>query len=89
MNVSPRMSSLEKKPASGGMPASDSAPMSNVQWVIGIVATGRPSGLMSCSSWTAWMTEPEPRNSRPLEKPWAMRWKIAATKAPTPSAANM
>ena len=44
---------------------------------------------MSCSSWTAWMTDPEPRNSRPLKKPWVMRWKIAAVNAPTPSAANM
>jgi hypothetical protein len=44
---------------------------------------------MSCSSWTAWMTEPEPRNSRPLKKPWVIRWKIAAVQAPTPSAANM
>jgi hypothetical protein len=45
--------------------------------------------FMSCSSWTAWITEPDPRNSRPLKKPWVMRWKIAAMNAPTPSAANM
>src|SRR5215208_5606677 len=35
------------------------------------------------------MTDPEPRNSRPLKKPWVTRWKIAAAYAPTPSAANM
>jgi hypothetical protein len=35
------------------------------------------------------MTDPEPRNRRPLKKPWVMRWKIAAVNAPTPSAANM
>jgi len=44
---------------------------------------------MSCSSATAWMTEPEPRKRRPLKKPWVMRWKMAALKAPTPSEANM
>ena len=44
---------------------------------------------MSCSPSTAWMTEPEPRKRRPFVKPWAMRWKMAATKAPTPRAANM
>src|SRR6476620_11268014 len=44
---------------------------------------------MSCSSWTAWITDPEPRKSRPLKKPCVIRWKIAAVNAPTPSDANM
>ena len=64
-------------------------PMSIVTYVIGIFFDSPPIWRMSCSSSTAWMTEPEPRNSRPLKKPWVMRWKIAAVKAPTPSAANM
>ncbi len=33
---------------------------------------------MSCSSETAWMTEPEPRNSSALKKACVNRWKIAA-----------
>ena len=44
---------------------------------------------MSCSPDMAWMTEPEPRNSRALKKAWVMRWKIPAAKAPTPQARNM
>ncbi len=78
-----------KKPASGGIPAIARVPMSIVQWVTGILRCRPPMLFMSCSSWTAWMTLPEPRKRRPLKKPWAIRWKIAATKAPTPSAANM
>ncbi len=71
------------------MPAIAIAPISIVQWVIGIFRHSAPMRFMSCSSWTAWITDPEPRNSRPLKKPWVMRWKIAAVHAPTPSAANM
>ena len=89
MNDSPMIASFEKKPASGGMPASESAPIRNVQWVIGMRRHSPPIRRMSCSSWTAWMTEPEPRKSRPFVKPWAMRWKMAAMKAPIPSDANM
>ncbi len=44
---------------------------------------------MSCSPSTAWMTEPESRKSRPLKKPWVIRWKIAAVQAPTPNEANI
>ena len=47
-----------------------------VQWVIGIFRHRPPMSLMSCSSWTAWITQPEPRKSRPLKKPWVMRWKM-------------
>jgi hypothetical protein len=80
---------LLKKPASGGMPAIAMVPMSIVQCVIGIFRHRPPMRFMSCSSWTAWITEPEPRKSRPLKKPCVIRWKIAAMYAPTPSAANM
>ena len=80
---------MEKNPARGGMPAMAIVPISIVQWVIGIFRHSPPMRFMSCSSWTAWITEPEPRNSRPLKKPCVIRWKIAATYAPTPSAANM
>ncbi len=80
---------MEKNPARGGMPAMAIVPISIVQWVIGIFRHSPPMRFMSCSSCTAWITEPEPRNSRPLKKPWVIRWKIAAVNAPTPSAANM
>ena len=80
---------MEKKPAKGGMPAIAIVPTSIVQCVIGIFRQRPPILFMSCSSWTEWITEPLPRKSRPLKKPWAIRWKIAAAYAPTPSAANM
>ena len=71
------------------MPAIAIDPISIVTYVIGIFLRSPPILRMSCSSSTAWITDPEPRNSRPLKKPCVMRWKIAAVKAPTPSAANM
>ncbi len=80
---------MEKNPANGGIPAIAIVPTSIVTWVIGIFRQRAPILFMSCSSWTEWMTEPDPRNRRPLKNPCAMRWKIAATYAPTPSAANM
>ena len=36
-----------------------------------------------------WITLPAPKNSRPLKNACVIRWKIAATYAPTPAAANM
>ena len=35
-----------------------------------------PIFRMSCSSDTAWMTEPEPRNSSALKKACVKRWKM-------------
>jgi hypothetical protein len=84
-----RIESFEKKPENGISPTSASEPIRNIQRVKGISFPSPPIRRMSCSSWTAWMTEPEPRNSRPLKKPWVIRWKIAAANAPTPSDANM
>ena len=80
---------MEKKPAKNGMPEIARVPISIVAWVIGIFRHRPPIRFMSCSPSTAWITEPDPRNSRPLKNPWAMRWKIAATQAPMPRAANM
>jgi hypothetical protein len=45
--------------------------------------------VMSCSPWRPWITLPAPRKRSALKKAWVMRWKIAATNAPTPAAANM
>jgi hypothetical protein len=89
LKAPPRISSLEKKPASGGTPAMAIEPMSIVAYVIGILRARPPILRMSCSPSTAWITEPESRKSRPLKKPWLIRWKIAAVHAPTPSEANM
>ena len=57
-----------KKPASGGMPAMAIEPMSIVQWVIGILRHRPPMRFMSCSSWTAWMTEPRAQEEEALEE---------------------
>jgi hypothetical protein len=35
------------------------------------------------------ITEPAPRNSKPLKKACVTRWKIAAAHAPLPRARNM
>ena len=89
LSAPPSISSLEKKPASGGTPAIATEPMSIVTYVIGILRARPPILRMSCSPSTAWMTEPESRKSRPLKKPWVIRWKIAAVQAPTPNEANI
>jgi hypothetical protein len=39
--------------------------------------------------WTAWISEPAPRNSSALKNPWVNRWKTLAVYPPTPSAAIM
>jgi len=44
---------------------------------------------MFCSWWQATMTAPEARNSSALKKAWVIKWKIAASQAPTPSARNI
>ena len=54
---------------------------------------------MSCASscaWVAWyarciawMTLPEPRNSRALKNAWVVRWKMPAAYAPVPTPRNM
>ena len=59
------MSGFEANPFSGGMPEIARHEMANVAYVIGIFFLSPP---MSGISWlcTAWITEPAPRNSRPL-----------------------
>src|SRR5665811_2159724 len=60
--------------AIAGIPAIAIVPTSIVAWVIGILRQRAPIRFMSCSSWTEWITEPDPRKSRPLKKPCAIRW---------------
>jgi hypothetical protein len=72
-----RISSFEKNPAVSGNPASASDPIVKVQNVQGMKRRSPPIAemLFEC---TAWMSEPAPRNSSALKKPWVKRWKIDA-----------
>ncbi len=74
-----------QNPASGGMPASDSAPTTQVKVVHGILRHRPP---ISRTSWVCvpWITLPAARKSSALKKAWVMRWKTAAVQLPTPSA---
>ncbi len=48
-----------------------------------------PMSFFMSKLWTAWATEPEPRNRLALKKAWVKRWKTAAVQAPTPRAIAM
>ena len=77
------IASLEWKPAKPttcGMPipASDKLPITMSQWVMGMRDLRPPILRMSCSSETAWITEPAPRKRSALKKAWVAKWKIAA-----------
>ena len=43
---------------------------------------------MSCV-WTAWITEPDPKNRQPLKQAWVTMWKSPADTPPTPIPAIM
>src|ERR1035438_1189888 len=60
-----------------------------VACVMGILSFRPPIFRMSCSPPTAWITDPDPRNSRALKNACVNRWKMATQYAPTPSARNM
>ena len=83
-----RISSLDQKPASGKIPARAKEPMTKVVNVVGMYFFRPPISLMLLEC-TAWITDPEPRNSSALKKAWVKRWKIAATGPPTPSPKNI
>ena len=93
------ISSFEKKPANGQTPAIASVPIHIVIHVIGIHRRSPPMFRMSwasqsrCVWWNAscmaWITAPEPRNSRALKNACVMRWKTPAAYAPTPTPTNM
>ena len=78
-----------KKPAKGGKPLSASMPMRKVQKVSGIFCKSPPIFQMSCSSCSAWMTEPAARKSSALKKAWVVRWNIAASGPQQPTAMTM
>ena len=62
--------------------------MMNVVNVVGMYFFRPPISLMLLLC-TAWMTEPEPRNSSALKKAWVKRWNTPAVHAPTDRAATM
>jgi hypothetical protein len=61
----------------------------NVLNVVGMCSRRPPMSFFMSKECTAWLTEPEPRNSSALNMAWVNRWKIAAVQAPTPSAITM
>ena len=62
-----KISSLEIIPDNGGIPAIAKVPIKNVQYVTGILDFKPPINLMSCSPLIAWITEPAPKNNKPLK----------------------
>ena len=60
------ISSLEKKPDSGGRPAIASQATTIPNAVYGRNFRNRPMIRMSWLSWFPWITEPAPRNKQPL-----------------------
>ncbi len=98
-NAAPRISSFEKNPENGGMPA-----IASVAIHIRLAVHGRwwrspPMLRRSCaSSWEwvawyawciAWITLPDPRNSSALKNACVTRWKSPAAYAPVPTPRNM
>ena len=93
------ISSLEKKPAKGQIPAIARVAIHMTTHVTGMYLRSPPMLRMSCSSrwpsaWCAawcmeWMTAPAPRKRSALKNECVTRWKTAAVKAPTPAARNM
>ena len=84
-----RIESFEKKPDSGGMPVSASAPITNAMYVRGRNCRRPPIFRMSCSPMSAWMTMPAARKSSALKKACVIRWNIELAYAPSPAARNM
>ena len=74
---------------SSGRAASAAPPTMKLAYASGSFLHRPPILKMFCSWWQAMITEPEARNSSALKKAWVIRWKIAASQAPTPSARNM
>ena len=73
LNALHKISSFEKNPASGGMPAIASAEIKNVSHVVFMCFDSWPILNMSCSPESPWMTEPAPRNKHALKKAWVSR----------------
>ena len=72
-----RISSLEKKPLSGQMPAMARQATRNVAWVTGMRRRSPPMADISFEC-TAWMMKPAPRKSSALNMACVKRWNIEA-----------
>ena len=71
------ISSFEKKPLSGQMPAMARQAMRNVMCVTGIYRRRPPMADISLLC-TAWMMLPAPRNNNALNMAWVNRWNMPA-----------
>src|SRR5712692_6298107 len=80
-----RLASFEKKPASGGTPASASVPTTKTTPVCGILRKRPPIRKMSLVP-TAWITAPAARKRSALNTPWVKRCRTLASAAPAPAA---
>ena len=72
-----RISSLEKNPASGGIPAIAAVAIAKVAKVTGIFRASPPIFMMSCSPDKAWITLPAPRNRQALKNACVVTWNTA------------
>src|SRR3712207_5505567 len=72
-----RISSFEKNPENGGMPAMARQAIRNVQWVTGMYLRNPPIADISLEC-TAWMMLPAPRKSNALNMAWVKRWNMEA-----------
>src|SRR2546422_11679493 len=75
--VTAKMSSFEKNPLNGMIPARARHPISIVREVHGIDLRSPPIARMSFV-WTAWITDPAARKRRALKNAWFVRWNRAA-----------
>ncbi|MNH39225.1 hypothetical protein D3C79_1003610 [compost metagenome] len=84
-----KISSFEKKPENGGIPAIAIVPINIVIHVIGKCFFKPPILRISCSPPIAWITLPAPKNNNALKNAWVITWKNAPVKAPTPKPKNI
>src|SRR3546814_19092840 len=77
------ISSLEKKPDSGGIPAMAIVATSMVTYVMGRCFFKPPMLRISCSSLMAWITDPAPKNNNDLKHEWVMTWNKTHENEPT------
>ena len=72
-----RISSFEKNPENGGIPAMARQAIRKVMWVIGMYLR-RPPMVSISLLCTAWMMHPAPKKSRALNMACVNRWNIPA-----------
>ena len=70
-----RISSFEKKPENGGIPAMAKQAIKKVMCVIGMYLRKPTIALISLLC-TAWMMLPAPRNNKALNMAWVNKWNM-------------